>query len=262
MNTPGGLQRFQNHNKYLVKAWKVFGTDIKALSEQASKHTSREDWRQALCDDLDDIAALKKRVDIGSAIAVAMSNTSRDDLCRDEKLNNNMEKWMGELELKFSLPYLIRYLNNACNFCVQCPVEYMLECCYPFPCCCPLSMSTLMFAADTHARYCKYSDLAGLFCDGGNVHVIAAKQSIDFNAIVVEVLESLFAWLYSAINDKALKITAKRERERVQCRTSKNARRQSRPRKSVSASSTKMSSSPSFAPWRTWSRPKSMSSRQ
>ena len=122
LNTPGGLQRFQNHNKSLVKSWKVFGTDIKALLEQASKHTSREDWRQALCDDLDDIAALEKRVDIGSAIAVAMSNTSRDDLCHDEKLTDNMEKWMSELELKLSLPYLIRYLNNACNFCMQCPV--------------------------------------------------------------------------------------------------------------------------------------------
>ena len=75
-------------------------------------------------------------------------------------------------------------------------------------------MSTLLFVADTHARYCKYSDLAGLFCDGGNVHLIAAKQSVNLNAIVMEVLESLFARLYSAINDKALKITAKRERER------------------------------------------------
>ena len=121
LSSAGGLQAFQTHNKGLLKVWRPISPDLKAVSDIAQKHTTRQDWKSALSDDLVLIAKVEKRVNIGVQIATSMSTTLRDDLAHDDKLNASMEEWMGELGLTLSMPYLLRYLNNACNYCVQCP---------------------------------------------------------------------------------------------------------------------------------------------
>ena len=61
-----------------------------------------------------------------------------------------------------------------------------------------------------HARYCKYFELVGLFCDGGSIHVTAASQKVNLMAVAMEVLESLFTRLVAAISDKQLKVPSRR----------------------------------------------------
>jgi hypothetical protein len=61
-----------------------------------------------------------------------------------------------------------------------------------------------------HARYCKYFELVGLFCDGGSIHVTAASQKVNLMAVAMEVLESLFTRLVATISDKQLKVPSRR----------------------------------------------------
>ena len=64
---------------------------------------------------------------------------------------------------------------------------------------------------EAHTRYCKYPELAGLFCEGGSIHATAATQKVDLMSVAMEVLESLFARLTAEINECDLKVGAKRE---------------------------------------------------